>query len=317
MSYSLRSLSNMEAQEHVAHISDIAYAEEFSLFQKKYHELESEYLGMYDNDALVAVIPVNYKKGKEAFSVHKDYVNPYILTKKNIDWKEVAALMRQHYGAKSARLYFTGVTGEKTPLSTFIIRLPNGMTHEEIRMRYDKKTRNEVRKGEKAGFTLRIGGSELLDDFYLLYRENMARHGTPPKTKEYFEDLLSCFKEKCRIIAAYDGSILTGANLILLHNEYLRLSFNVSKTIYWDKCINNFLYDHMITKWYDKGVRVFDFGPSLNKDASHNKFKIGFGAQQVPLFEFSSASGAYRVRKWFAQKRHNVKIRARRLKKRT
>ena len=274
MNISFRILSGREAQEYVAHISDIAYAEEFFLFQKKHYGLDSEYLGVYDDDALAAVLPVNYKKGKEAFSVHKDYVNPYILTKESIDWKEIAALMRQHYGAKSARLYFTGVTGEKTPLSTFIVHLPNGMTHEEIRMRYDKKTRNEVRKSEKAGFTLRIGGPELLDDFYLLYRENMERHGTPPKTKEYFEDLLSCFGEKCRIVAAYDGAVLAGANFTLLHNEYLRLSFNVSKTTYWDRCVNNILYDAMIVSSYDAGVCVFDFGPSLNKDINHNKIKI-------------------------------------------
>lgn len=316
MSLSLRTLSDKEAQEYVAHISDTAYAQEFSLFQKKYYGLESEYLGVYDGDALVVVIPVNFKRGKEAFSVHKDYVSPHILTKENIDWREIAVLMRQHYSVKSARFYFAGVTGGETPLSTFIVHLPNGMTHEDIRMRYDKKTRNEVRKSEKAGFTLRIGGSELLDNFYLLYRENMERHGTPAKAKKYFEELFSCFGKKCRIVAAYDGDILAGANLILLHNAYLRLSFNVSKTSYWDRCVNNILYDTMIVSSYDAGVRIFDFGPSLNKDASHNKFKIGYGAEQSPLVEYISESIWQKHHRWLLNKKHSLKIRVKKIWKR-
>lgn len=315
MNFSLHTLSEKEAEAHLAGVSDIAYAREFFLFQEKHYALQSEYLGIYNDASLLAVIPVNHS-AKEAFSVHKDYVVPHIMTRDGaIDWEDVAQRIRRHYAVRSAQFYFAGSTGRKTALSTFVARFPSGLTHEEIRMRYNKKTRNEVRKGEKASFTLCVGGPELLDDFHRLYQENMERHGTPPKGRRYFEDLFSCFGEKCRIIAAYEGSVLAGANFILLHNTYLRLSFNVSKINYWDKCVNNFLYDRMIAQWYDAGARIFDFGPSLNKDASHNKFKIGYGAQPVPLVMAGSSSGIQRVKGWLAQKRHNLKIRVRKVKK--
>lgn len=310
MSLSLRTLSDREAQEYVAHISDIAYAREFFLLQEKRYGAQSEFAGIYRNNALTAIIPVNYFLGKEVFSVHKDYTSPCIVAEGDIDWQEVAELLKEKYGVGYAELHFAGTSGKKTPLSVFILELSDGMTREEIRDVYHKKTRNEVRKAEKFNFTVHFGGTEMLDGFYRLYAENMKRHGTPARPLAYFEDLLGYYKEKGAIISAFDGDMAVGANFLLLHNAYLRLALNVSDVAYWDKCVNNLLYDRTIAFGYEHGVRIFDFGPSLNKDVSHNKFKLGFGAKQIPLVRYTAGSQWHMLKKWTANKRYALKIRA-------
>lgn len=313
MKYTVRTIARKEAQELTARISDITYAQEFSLLQEKRYGAQSEFAGIYRNDELVAIIPVNYFLGKEVYSVHKDYTNPCIIAEGDIDWQEVAELLKEKYGVGYAELHFVGTSGKKTPLSVFILELSDGMMREEIRDVYHKKTRNEVRKAEKFNFTVRLGGTEMLEGFYRLYVENMKRHGTPARPLTYFEDLLGYYKEKGAIISAFDGDMAVGANFLLLHNTYLRLALNVSDVAYWDKCVNNLLYDRTIAFGYEQGIRIFDFGPGLNSDASHNKFKLGFGAKQIPLVRYTEGSQWHMLKKWTANKRYALKIRARKL----
>ncbi len=288
MTLTLRTLSKSEAQSHIAHVPDIAYAEEFFALQKKRYGAHSEFVGIYRDDMLAAVIPVNYFPGKEAFSVHKDYTKPHVIAQEDINWQSVVELLKEKYGVGYAELYFAGTQGKKTPLSAFVLELAEHETQETIWAKYHKKTRNEVRKAEKFNFTVRSGGQEIVEDFHRLYTENMKRHGTKARPLAYFNDLFEKYKEKCGIIAAFDGGTAVGANFFLTHNAYLRLAFNVSDVAYWDKCVNNLLYDRTIASGYARGIRMFDFGPGLNSDTSHNKFKLGFGAQLIPLVIYSA-----------------------------
>ena len=57
-----------------------------------------------------------------------------------------------------------------------------------------------------------------------------------------------------------------------------------------------------------KGCGIIDFGPSLNSDESHVRFKMGFGGQKVSILTFVSGSPFYVAKKWFTQKRHALKI---------
>ncbi|OGD32439.1 hypothetical protein A3C91_02255 [Candidatus Azambacteria bacterium RIFCSPHIGHO2_02_FULL_52_12] len=316
MTLTVHTLSEGEAQSRTAHVPDIAYAEESFLLQEERYGARSEFAGIYRDGALAAVIPVNYFPGKEVFSVHKDYTKPYVILEGDIDWQDVVELLKEKYGVAYAELHFVGTSGKKTPLSAFILELAERETQETIWAQYHKKTRNEVRKAEKSNFTVRAGGKEMLEDFYRLYKENMRRHGTPARPLSYFDDFFKQYKEKCGIIATYDGDTAVGANFFLLHNACLRLAFNVSNVAYWDKCVNNLLYDRTIAWGYTRGVRVFDFGPGLNSDMSHNKFKLGFGAKQIPLVKYSAGSKWHALKKWAANKRHALKIRVHKLTKR-
>ncbi|MEK7519649.1 MAG: GNAT family N-acetyltransferase [Patescibacteria group bacterium] len=312
MNLTLRTIPDNEARTLVAGVSDIAYSEEFCALQKKRYGMHSEFAGVYENDALRAVIPVNYIPGEKAFSVHKDYTRPHVVSGGAIDWQEAARALKDAYGVRYAELNVAGGAAGKSPLSAFVLTLPDGKTHDDIMGGYDKKTRNEVRKANKFNFILQTGGAEMLDAFWGLYRVNMKRHGTPPRSRPFFDELFGYYDGKCRIIGAFDGDTLAGANLFLMHNAYLRLALNVSDVAYWEKCVNDLLYDAMIAAYYAQGIRFFDFGPSLNKDVSHNRFKLGFGAQQIPIVTYAAGSRWHAVRKWAANKRHALRIRLRR-----
>ena len=52
--------------------------------------------------------------------------------------------------------------------------------------RYSAKVRNQVRKGDKAGLSIRFGGHELLEDFYDVFATNMRDLGTPVYPRDLF-----------------------------------------------------------------------------------------------------------------------------------
>ncbi len=310
------------AYDMTKNFPNIAYTAEFLRWQKKRQGLDSFFIGFYQAEKLTGLMPVNYSPKGRAYSVFKDYTEPLLTDGQlKIDWPEVAQAIRKKFGYDYFEMNF-GFVGSSpgylpgfktTPLSFFVLKLGDGLSEEAIFEKFDKKTRNQIRKGKRSEFILKVGGAESLEKIYALYRENMQRHGTPAKSLDYFQDLFDCFGPKCLALMAYDGERLAGVNLAIANNNYLRLMFNLSEVEYWDKCVNDFLYYKMIGYGYGQGVRVFDFGPSASQDISHNHFKLGFGARQFPIVNLKQGAIRYFIIDYFKQKKFNFKIFAKKL----
>ena len=63
----------------------------------------------------------------------------------------------------------------------------------------DRKLRNQVRKADKSGLTVEIGGEELADEFYDVFAENMRDLGTPVYDFRFFLEILRTFPESARV----------------------------------------------------------------------------------------------------------------------
>ncbi|OGF30640.1 hypothetical protein A3H09_01680 [Candidatus Falkowbacteria bacterium RIFCSPLOWO2_12_FULL_45_13] len=300
-----------------------SYTKEFLKFQKKRYGLASDLLGVYDKGKLVCLLPVNYSS-TAAYSVYKDYTEPFITgDEQKVDWPEVARAVKKKLGCDYFELNF-GFTGairanfsefKATALSFFVLRLGLGENQESFFKKFDKKTRNQIRKAEKYNFVFKTVGAESSAVFYDLYKENMGRHGTPAKPLSFFHDLFACYGEKCRLLLLWDQTELAGANLAVASGRYLRLFFSLSRVKYWQHCVNDLLYFKTIDWAYGRGVRTIDFGASSNQDKSHNHFKLGFGAEQWPILNYRQGSKWHYIKDFLRQKKYNLKIRLNKIKK--
>ena len=65
--------------------------------------------------------------------------------------------------------------------------------------------RQEIRRAAKNGFEVRIGTTDLLNDFYDVLSESWRDLGTPLYPKRYFAAILRAFPENVRLAVAYVG----------------------------------------------------------------------------------------------------------------
>lgn len=310
MSIKLLQLDKQILSEYALLCPDYTYSDEFCNFQKLRNSCQTVYIGIYEELELLAILPLNISTNKKVFSVYKDYTFPLLLTKKTINWRLVIKLIRKLFNADYCKLYLAGVANKKnSKLANFILKIDKTYNQFNIFDLYQKKTRNEVRKSITYDYYIKEAGIEGLLEFYDLYIENMQRHGTPARDTQYFYDLFNSYNNKCKLILVYDTNKLIGGNLILVHNRYLRLVFNVSKVEYWPNYVNNLLYHQTILHSIKLNINTIDFGPGLISDYGHNKFKLGFGARQEFLYEDVSTNFYNYLMDWFKQKFYNLRLR--------
>ena len=72
--------------------------------------------------------------------------------------------------------------------------------------RFKTDHRKDIRQGYKKGLTARIGGLELLDDFYAILSESWRDLGTPIYRKAYLGEVISAFPDAVRLCVVYAGT---------------------------------------------------------------------------------------------------------------
>ena len=77
------------------------------------------------------------------------------------------------------------------------------------------KVRNQVRKAQKGGFTIHWGCSDLLDDFYSVFSQNMRDLGTPAFGRRLFAAVLEQFPDRSELCVVRDGGRPVAASLLL------------------------------------------------------------------------------------------------------
>lgn len=154
----------------------------------------------------------------------------------------------------------------------------------------DRKIRNQVRKAEKSGVTVKIGGIEDLQGFYGVFSRNMRDLGTPVYPIGLFRAMLSTFPETTRVFTAtHDGRPVAAA---IAH--WFRGTFEVpsasSLREFRALCPNILMYWEMMRFALACGAEVFDFGRSTLGEGTFH-FKRQWGAEPRELvWEYWTAS---------------------------
>jgi FemAB-related protein (PEP-CTERM system-associated) len=155
-------------------------------------------------------------------------------------------------------------------------------TPEELLASFKSKLRSQVRKGEKNGLGVRLGRSELLDDFYTVFARNMRDLGTPAYGREFFRLILEAFPETTRIVTVIgDHARPLAGGFLIGYRDRLEICSASSIREYNYLQTNMWLYWNCMKYACEQGYHIFDFGRSPI-GSSTLAFKAQWGAQPVP-----------------------------------
>ncbi len=147
---------------------------------------------------------------------------------------------------------------------------------------FNAKLRNQIRKAEKSGLTVVVGGKELLPDFYTVFVHNMRDLGTPVYAQKLFAEAMDAFSADTRIITVYLEEKPLASGLIVRFRETLEIPWASSIRDYNHLCPNNLLYWTALQYAQEIGCTRFDFGRSTPGEGTF-KFKEQWGAKPVQL----------------------------------
>ena len=151
------------------------------------------------------------------------------------------------------------------------------------------KLRSQIRRPLKEGLEAKIGGIELLDDFYEVFLVNMRDLGSPVHSKYLFLNVLGGFPETARIVIIYKQNQAVACSVIVGFKDTLENPWASALREYSRLSPNMLLYWTMLEYACDNGFAFFDFGRSSPGEGTY-KFKEQWGATPAPLhwYYFSS-----------------------------
>ena len=160
-----------------------------------------------------------------------------------------------------------------------------------LRTRLDAKVRNQVKRAEKEGITVRFGADQV-EPFYRVFAENMRDLGTPVLPRRFFTSLATTFHDSAWFACAYLDSVPVAAGCALRWHDTAEITWASSLRRYSKQSPNMLLYFEIMKHAIDQGVRVFDFG-RCTRDSGTHRFKMQWGGseRELPWFEWSNAPG--------------------------
>lgn len=163
------------------------------------------------------------------------------------------------------------------------MRLELSQRYEDLLKAFPSKLRSQVRRGEKEGMTSRLGGLELLNDFYQVFARNMRDLGTPVYGKGFFREILRSFSKEARICAVYLADRPVAAGFVIGFRQILEIPWASSDRRYARLAPNMVLYNAVLQYACAEGYREFDFGRSTINSGTY-RFKEQWGAKPLTLY---------------------------------
>ncbi|MCA9132160.1 MAG: FemAB family PEP-CTERM system-associated protein, partial [Planctomycetales bacterium] len=161
------------------------------------------------------------------------------------------------------------------------MRLDLPPTDAQLWTQLSSKVRNQIRKGERQGFSVRWGGAELLDAFYAVFSHNMRDLGTPVYGKGFFRCILQEFPSTAELCCLQAAGRTVSAALLLHQGQQTEVPSASSLRAFHSRNANMLLYWHLLQRAIERGSSRFDFGRST-RDSNTYRFKKQWGAQPSP-----------------------------------
>jgi serine/alanine adding enzyme len=177
------------------------------------------------------------------------------------------------------------VQRERWPARTdkYSLRLELPAAAEALWQRFTPKLRSQIRRGEREAPAIRVGGHELLPDFYRVFSRNMRDLGTPVYSLSFFEHIFEHVTAHARVIVLDLDRSPAAAAIVIGDGQMLEIPWASSLREVNSQGINMVLYWQVLQHAIESGHRTFDFGRST-RDAGTYRFKRQWGAEPVPLF---------------------------------
>ncbi len=156
---------------------------------------------------------------------------------------------------------------------------------------FPSKLRSQIRKPLKQGFNVRVGGEELLKDFYMVFYQNMRHLGSPVHSVDLMKNILLCYKEKARVFVVYTRGVPVAGSLTIAFQQSLVNPWASFLRQFSKDSPNMLLYWTMLEYAAINGYRIFDFGRSTREESTF-RFKQQWGARAEQLYWYTITDGA-------------------------
>lgn len=171
---------------------------------------------------------------------------------------------------------------------TYILDVSGGKD-EVWKNKIHSKTRNIVRKAEKTNYEIKIGGLDLLEDYYFIISKAWRDLGTPTHSKKFYENILKQCDGKNGVFSGimilyYEGKPAS-TNCFLYDSDTLYHPYSASLKDYNKYSLNSAMHWCLIQLAIDKNLKYFDMGRS-RKGQGTVKFKLNWGAVQQQLYYY-------------------------------
>jgi FemAB-related protein (PEP-CTERM system-associated) len=164
-------------------------------------------------------------------------------------------------------------------------------TSSEILMRsFKSKLRSQIQKPKKEGLVSRIGGEDLVDDFYKVFSTHMRDLGSPVHSKKFIANILLHFRHEARITLVYHNDDPVACGLMIGFKGTMSNPWASSLLEYRELSPNMLLYWTMLEYASNHDFKVFDLGRSSVGEGTYH-FKEQWGAKSVPLYWHQISNG--------------------------
>jgi serine/alanine adding enzyme len=180
--------------------------------------------------------------------------------------------------------FFPCAETEKCEVNTVKVRMKCGLPASSAALfeSFPAKLRSQIRKPQKEGCSVKIGGRELLDDFYRVFVYNMRDLGSPVHPKKMMASMLHYFGERARLFVVYKDGVPVACSLVAAGNNALVNPWASFNKTYRACAPNMLLYWSMLEFAIANKYSFFDFGRSTRDEGTY-RFKEQWGAVPEPL----------------------------------
>jgi FemAB-related protein (PEP-CTERM system-associated) len=161
------------------------------------------------------------------------------------------------------------------------MRFPLPKTPEALWDGFKSKVRNKVKKGDRQGFTIHWGSTDLLPGFYDVFSRTMRDLGTPVFSQDLFRSILSVFDAEAElcVVRAEDRPIATA---LLVHGKTWTMVPSAASLHELNSTnVNDWMYWKLLERAVERGQDGFDFG-RCTPEGNTFTFKKKWGAEPEP-----------------------------------
>jgi peptidoglycan pentaglycine glycine transferase (the first glycine) len=280
---------------------------EWAEFEKELgHRFELK--GIYDNENLVALLPIKYVNAKRGKYLHLRHAPLTHWDDENIINFIHASLIKI---SKENRLHFIRMSPlvKKQSIESAILRkrgykdaninatdaeltviLDLTQTEEEILKNMRKTTRYSVRQAEKLGITVKYTDNlELFADFEKIYLETLARHKWHGYTPDYIKKEFEIFSKNndAHMFVAYYQDQPIAASIFITHRDQVIYHHSGSTALSGNLPSSYLLHWEAIKHFKKAGYKIYNFwGVCRENEKNHpwyglSLFKRGFTNQEL------------------------------------
>jgi serine/alanine adding enzyme len=171
---------------------------------------------------------------------------------------------------------------ENTSKVRMVLSLGNSAEQQFNSFKYN--LRRKINKPRKEGMYFKVGGIDLLSDFYKIFAQNMRDLGSPVHPINFFKAILNHLEKIANIGVVYLNQKPLAAGLIFRYRDTIETPW-ISSLRKIKNYHNIFLYWSFIELACESGIKYFDFGRSTVDEGTY-KFKAQWGATRITLHWF-------------------------------